>query len=168
MPRATLWGGGVNCELGALRLPNKEGQRRWLQGLGRGRGRAQGRYDRAVTRGAGLGPLHKGAGWPWEGSGPGEYMCTNLPTCLARSPSWELEGDPAGWTGGRTAGRPGCVAVRTQSAHPATLKHPVSFLPTGVALPHHLPTGAWQVLCQGLFYPVASGTGTGWCWKCLE
>ena len=138
------------------------------QGLGRGRGRAQGRHSRAVTRGAGLGLLCKGAGWLWEGSGPGEHRYTNLPACLARSPSWELEGGPAGWTGERTAGRQGCVAVRTQSAHPATLKHSVSFLPMGLTLPHYLPTGALRVLCQGLFYPMAGGTGTGWCWKCLE
>ena len=59
----------------------------------------------SVIWGAGLGPLRKGAGWPWEGSGPEEHTCTNLPDCLARSPSWELEGGPVGWTGERTAGR---------------------------------------------------------------
>lgn len=97
----------------------------------------------AVPRGAGPGPLPEGKGRPQgRAVGPKSIREPNRPACMARIPSWELEGGTAGWTPGKAAGRwglcSGVKAVHTSCDCVETLKQPVPFLShSPTTLPSH-------------------------------
>lgn len=82
-----------------------------------------------------------------ERAGRESTRAPNHPACLAGSPSWELEGGTAGWTGGNTA---------STVAHPATSKHPV------LSPPPQPPGTGWCWKCCGVkLFPGTVGV-LGW------
>lgn len=74
-------------------------------------------------------PSPRGQDGPGRAAGQESTRAPNHPACLAGSPSWELEGGTAGWTGGRTARRWELCSCGSTVSTSATLKHPVPFLP---------------------------------------
>lgn len=83
----------------------------------------------AVPRGAGPEPLPEGKGRPrGRAVGPKSIYELNRPACMARIPSWEVEGGTAGWTPGKAARRWGPWSGKKAVTHPVTLKQSVPFL----------------------------------------
>lgn len=139
---------GVSCEFEGLGLPNGEKGKQ---------GGSWGNAPEQSPREGGQDPSQRTKEGPGRAAGQESPRGPNHSACVVGSPSWELEGDTAGWTGGRAARRWGLRscgrAVNTSCDLETVCALP--FLP-----PTYLPTPSLELqegLALGFFTQCLAG-----------